>query len=349
MDKLGLKSINLRYLLGKTNLKRDLLYFDKLIFDENELKMSKMLSGPLGETLLGKNQFEETQSFQLAELDYLQDKNLLQSFDSNKLEKVAYQNELKTFTEYFDEHKKDRLLFSRNDVMNLGSIFQESTNILHGLEGNGNTIYKNYFFSELINATSDVDVIPIFDLFIPEKKSDLGKEYKILEVVLKKFPVIDDSVSWDQLIEFKNDTDSKRKFLALRNWMIDISKGSFDTKEISEKFDYLYLEYEAHLKRHKLKTNSGVIKTFAITTSEILEDLIRIKWSKAVKAGFEIFEESTKLTEIESNAPGKEVGYVYDMEQKLGVKQLTPTTNGSLYLKNEVINPPLDSLSRFYR
>lgn len=320
MEKLGLKSINLKYLLGKTNLKRDLLYFDKLIFDENELKMSKMIAGPLGETLLGKNQFEETQRFQLAELDYLQGKNLLQSFDSNKLEKIAYQRELKTFTEYFDEHKKERLLFSHNDVMNLGSIFQESTNILHGIEGNGNTIYKNYFLSELINATSEVDVIPIFDLFIPEKKSDLGKEYKILEVVLKKFPIIDDSVSWEQLIDFKNDSDSKRKFFALRNWMIDISKGNLNSKEISEKFDYLLSEYEAHIKSHNLKTNSGLIKTFSITTAEIIEDLLTFKWSKVVKTGFEIFEESSKLTEIESNAPGKEVGYVYDIIQRLGKK-----------------------------
>jgi hypothetical protein len=320
MQRLGLKSINLKYLLGKTNLKRDLLYFDKLIFDENELKMSKLVVGSLGEIILGKNQFEETQKFQLTELDYLQDKNLLQSFDSNKLEKVAYQRELKTFTEYFDEHKKEKLLLSHNDVMNLGSIMQESTNILHGQVGNGNTIYKNYFFSELINAISEVDVIPIFDMFIPEKKSDLGKEYKILEVVLKKFPVIDDSVSWEQLIDFKNDTDSKRKFLALRNWMIDISKGNFDSREISEKFDHLYSVYESHIKKHKLKTNSGVFKTFSIASSEILEDLIRFKWSKAVKAGFEIFEKSSKLTEIESNAPGKEVGYIYDLGQKLRKK-----------------------------
>lgn len=320
MQRLGLKSINLKYILGKTNLKRDLLYFDKLIFDENELKLSKLIAGPLGETLLGASQFEEIQKFQLTELDFLQDKNLLQSFDSNKLEKIAYKREVKTFTEYFDEHKKSKLFFSHNDVMNLGSIFQESTNILNGQEGNGNTIYKNYFFSELINATSEVDVIPIFDLFIPEKKSELGKEYKILEVVLKKFPVIDDSVSWEQLIDFKNDSDSKRKFLALRNWMIDISKGNFNSREVSEKFDHLYSEYESHIKKHKLKTNAGFIKTFSITTSEILEDLVRFKWSKTVKAGFEVFEKSSKLTEIESNAPGKEIGYVYDLGQKLGKK-----------------------------
>lgn len=318
MQRLGLKSINLNYLLGRTNLKRDLLYFDKLIFDSNELKMSGWIAKTLGQTLLGENEFKEINKFQLSELDYLQEQNLLQSFDSNDLEKIAYKRKLKPFTDYFDEHKTEGILFSHNDVMNLGSIFQESTNILNGVNENGNTIYKNYFFSELINATSEVETTPIFDLFIPEKKSQLGKEYKILEVVLKKFPLIDESVSWEKLIEYKSDEDSKRKFLALRNWMIDISKGNYTEKEVSEKFDYLYAEYASHIKKHNLKTNSGILKTFAITSSEIIEDLIRLKWSKAVKAGFEIFEKTSKLTEIESNAPGKEVGYIYDIKQKLG-------------------------------
>lgn len=319
MQRLGLKSINLRYLLGKTNLKRDLLYFDKLIFDSNELKMSNLFAEPIGKTILGENQFKDVIKFQQTELEYLQQEGLLQSFDSNKLKEIAYNQKLKVFIDYFNENKGTSF-FSHNDVLNLGSVFQETSNLLLGKTENGNTIFKNYLFSELINATSEIDTIPIFDIFIPEKKSDLGKEYKILEVVLNKFPIIDDSVSWEQLIDYKKDPESKRKFLALRNWMIEMSKGGYDPKEISEKFDYLYADYQSYLNRKKIKTNMGTIKSFSITTSEILEDFIRLKWSKAVKAGFDIFETSSKLTEVESNAPGKEVGYVYDLNQKFRKK-----------------------------
>jgi len=197
---------------------------------------------------------------------------------------------------------------------------EETARLFNWEEGNSNTIFRSYFFSELLNTISNQDSTPILDSFIPEKRTEIGKEYEVLEVVLKKFPAINDSVSWEQLIDFKSDSDSKRKFLALRNWMIEISKGNYTSMEIGEKLDYLYAEYESHLKRHNLKTNFGVIKTFAITSSEKLEDLVRIKRSKAIKTGFELFEKKSRLTSIESNAPGKEIGYFYDVEQRFKKK-----------------------------
>lgn len=317
MNKIGLKSIKLKYLLGKTNLKRDLLYFDKLVFDENELKMSKSLVGPLGETLFGETNFKEIYKFQLAELDYLLDENLIFSFNSDDLRKIVYQNELKPFKEYYDSKKDNKLLLNTDDILNLGSIMQETDNIIQGKSDNSTTIFKTHFYSEILNATTQFETVPILENFVPEQNSDLGKNYKILEIILNKFPLIDETVSWEKLIDYKKDPDSKRKFLALRNWMIDISKGEYNPSEINEKFDYLFSEYDTHIKKHKIKTNYGLIKTFSISTAEILENLATLKWSKAIKTSFEIFEKNTRLTEIESNAPGKEIGYIYDISEKV--------------------------------
>ena len=114
--------------------------------------------------------------------------------------------------------------------------------------------------------------------------------------------------------------ETRRKFLALRNWMIDISKGNYSTRELSDKYDYLYSEYDTHLKRHRLKTNLGVIKSFVITSTEILENIAKLNFSNALKTGFEIFEKSSKLSEVKANAPGKEVGYIYDIEQNFNKK-----------------------------
>lgn len=315
MERLGLKSINLKYLIGRTNLKRDLLYFDKLIYDSNELDMANRLVGPIGKTLLGESEFKDILKFQLAELDYLMEQDLLQGYDANELEKEAYAQNIKDFTEYFDERKKNRLILSYNDIRSMASVMTETSNLLEGKSENGQTLYNNYFFSELVNATKGIKSTPIFDMFFPEKDSELGVKYNLLEVVLNKFPIIDDSVSWEELIYFKSDPDSKRKFSALRNWMIDMSKGGYSSVEASEKFNHLYAEYEHHLDKHKMKTNFGKVKTISITTSEILEDFLRIKWSKAVTTAFEIFERSSRLAEVETNAPGKEVGYVYDLNQ----------------------------------
>ncbi|RIV30322.1 hypothetical protein D2V08_14530 [Flagellimonas lutimaris] len=99
MQKIGLKSINLGYLIGETNLKKDLLYFDKLAFDENELDLSISLSSTVGNTLLGEEKFKETLNFQRAELDYLQEKGLVEGFNSDDLKKAAYERKLKPFTD----------------------------------------------------------------------------------------------------------------------------------------------------------------------------------------------------------------------------------------------------------
>jgi hypothetical protein len=317
MERVGLKSIGINYLLGLTNLKRELLYFDRLAFDKKELYWSNEFAEPVGKTFLKDFEIKETIKLRNNELEFLQDKNLIFSFDSNELEKITYKKKIKSFTDYFDEHKTHKILFSFNDVLNLSSIFSEISNLMQGTDQNRETIYKIYFASLLLNTIYEVESVPLVNKFIPEKEFNIGKEQKILEIVIDKFPIIDDSVSWDQILDFKNDEDSKRKFLALRNWMIDISKGNFSATELSEKIDYLYSQYVDHIARHKLKTNMGTIKSFAITTSEILEDLIRIKWSKAVRTTFELFERDSILADIEANAPGKEVAYICSLNEQL--------------------------------
>lgn len=313
MERQGLKSIGVKYLIGETNLKKDLLYFDKVIFDINELKFAEMFAKTVGEAKLG-SRFNEIYSFQKNELDYLQENNLLESFDSNKFKKIACEEESGEFKRYYDKNPGTGL-FSHNDMIHMGSVFDEVSQFSIGTPEK-TTIYKNYFFSILYNQVAKQEVVPILDNFISETQTDLGKDYKIMEVVLNKMPIISDTVSWQQIIDFKNDPDSKKKFLALRNWMIDISRGDYNSRELIEKYDYLRAEYDAHIKRHKIDTTFGIVKTFAITTAEILENIIKLNWSNAIKTGFEIFEKTSKLSEIEANAPGKEVGYIYKLESK---------------------------------
>lgn len=317
MDELGFKSVGIDYLLRKTNLKRDLLYFDKIIFDTTELKMANTLVAPIAKIIHGQESTEIIK-FQNAELDYLKEKDLLIEFDSKLLEKKAYERNLTDFTKFFEEHKKKKMLFSHNEVINMGSVFNELDNFITGQNKKPLSIYRTYFICALLNATTDLQSIPILDDFIPETKENQGKEYKIAEMVINKFPVIDDLVSWEQLSDFKQDPESKRKFMALRNWIIDISKGTLTAREVGEKLDFLLSEYTFHLDKHKIKTSFGALKSFTITTAEILENTLKLNWSKVAETFFEVFEHSSKLAEIESNLPGREVGYIYHIKDKLG-------------------------------
>ena len=211
MKRLGLKSITLKYLLGETNLKKDLLYFDKLIFDLNELKFAEMFVDMVGEQKLG-SEFKDIYHCQKAELDFLQENNLIEEFDSNKLQKIVCNQENSQFKEY-DDKNKGTSFFSHNDIIHLETVFNEVSH--HSLNiPDKPSIFKHYFFSVLFNEVNNTDAIPILDSFIPENRIGCGQEYKILEVVLNKIPTIDNSVSWEQIIDYKNDPRNKKKIFS---------------------------------------------------------------------------------------------------------------------------------------
>ncbi|HEX8425102.1 hypothetical protein [Hymenobacter sp.] len=317
MEKLGLRSIDIKYLIGRDNLKRDILYFDKILYDKVELQMSGYLVDSVGKVLLGEAEFKEVLKYQQTELDYLTEAGLLVPFDSNKLERIAREKNYADFIEQYDEHRKQKLLFSHSDVMQLGSAIQTIQLLLSG-QGllNGNSIYNNYFFSVLLNRIEDKPIIPVTNAFVPETDKANGQKYQVLELVLGKLPMIDDSVSWEQIIDFKADPDSKLKFARLQSWMIDLSRGNYDKAEASDKLEHLYQEYTAHMRKHKVKSTYGTLKSVLITGSEIIEDLAKLKWSKVVKTLFDIADSETQLMDAQNNAPGKEVAYIYHAAER---------------------------------
>src|SRR5215212_5826679 len=57
-------------------------------------------------------------------------------------------------------------------------------------------------------------------------------------IVLKTLPVPSAKTSWEQITEFRSDPDSRSKFLALRNWMNDLSRTDLSPAEVEQKLEY---------------------------------------------------------------------------------------------------------------
>jgi hypothetical protein len=137
-----------------------------------------------------------------------------------------------------------------------------------------------------------------------EPKSD------VLTIVLHALPEPDDSVPWEQILEFRNDPDSRSKFLALNNWMIDIAQANYTPLELSQKLEFLVNEYQQHLMLHKMKTNAGALETIFVASAEFLEDLAKFRWGKIAKGLFTVRHQRIALLEGELTSPGREVAYV---------------------------------------
>ena len=145
----------------------------------------------------------------------------------------------------------------------------------------------------------------------------------VLSITIKHLPIIDETVPWEQIIYFKSDPDSRSKFLALRNWIGEVSKNKLTPVETKQKLEYLLDQYQQHMKLHKMKTNAGVLQTFIIATAEVLGDLVSFKWGKAAEALFSLKNRKAALLEGELKAPGNEVAYIIKAQESFKDQDLT--------------------------
>lgn len=154
----------------------------------------------------------------------------------------------------------------------------------------------------------------------------------VYQAAIQNLPeIIENKVSWAQLIEFREDRDALRKYRALRLWLEDsVRVGTVEkAKElIAKKID----DYEWALKKHGLETTAGafsaVIDWKAIASLMGSAGIAGVVggpvWSaitgglfSVAKLSVWIVERMIKRSEIE-RSEGAEIAIIYDAKKKLG-------------------------------
>jgi hypothetical protein len=170
--------------------------------------------------------------------------------------------------------------------------------------------------STLLRSLENVDAYPILS-GLNSLEAPFVEKRDVIEITLKAIPVPQDSVAWEQIIEYRSDPDTRGKFLALRNWMSEVAREKLSSVEVEDKLEYLMYEYQSHIKLHKLKTNVGTLETIIVTGAEILENLVKFNWGKVAKQIFSLKHRQITLLEGEMSSPGKEVAYIIEAKDKL--------------------------------
>jgi hypothetical protein len=149
------------------------------------------------------------------------------------------------------------------------------------------------------------------------RRSETATEKKeIVRVVLKFIPTPAENVPWEQIFDFRADPDSKSKFLALRNWMTETARAKLSPNEIEEKLEYLVDQYQKHLSFHKIKYRKSNLETFIITSLELVEDIVKFRFSHSAKRLFSLKYQKIDLAEAELKAPGNEIAYITKVEDE---------------------------------
>jgi hypothetical protein len=161
-----------------------------------------------------------------------------------------------------------------------------------------------------------LDAYPIIS-DIPLAKQQPSNTSEIIEIVLNTLPVPDDNTPWEQIIDFRLDSQSMSKFMALKNWMNDVARMKLKPSEVAEKLEWLLEDYRQHMHTHKIKTRLATLKTIAIAeagfiTSGWLTGLGALPGVIGMIATplYTIKQRQVALMVEEQKAPGKEVAYI---------------------------------------
>jgi len=217
---------------------------------------------------------------------------------------------------YIETHTygHDDVLALSVEIHGLGYPISEQAHRIYtvSLQNNVSKLYGMY-----LSEYNNIETTPIMDsTYIKSVSVPNESKGDILNIVLNSISLPNDNTPLEDIVSFRNDEDARHKLLSLRLWMYDMKNEEYTTQYISEKLEYLIHEYEQHMKIQKLKFSSGTLESIIVSTATLVEDIVKLKFEKTAKKLFSIKHRKIHLLEADMNAPGREVAYISNINNK---------------------------------
>ena len=119
----------------------------------------------------------------------------------------------------------------------------------------------------MVNSAENVWFIDLLENFENPEKLDVIKF--TVDNISK---VIEDKLTWEQVLDFRHDKDSVKKLRKFKSWCTYDLKGK-TVNEVTEILNESYEEYCYVLKKHGIKTVVGSLTTLLTSTSTIISML----------------------------------------------------------------------------
>ncbi len=304
MQTIGIFTIDPWTLLDDSSMKKELLYFDHLkYFIRGKDTLEKFCNTlPRG---------KETFIKRMNEIEELERAGLITEYTIEEFDRdyETYKDET-TITQAWKRYDlANGFLESKNQAFEERFVdFLETFREVGQLEARTNAM--------ILNRKHKDEFVPLIRRSYKNFKEDeYFRKASVLSVIINQFPATTEELSADKLHELKNDNVASLKLSRLRNWAVEVTNSKLSEKEISQKLDYLLNEYKNQLDLHKIKYELGVIETFVTTSLEVLENIVKLNFSKAAKVLFDLKRKELTLLEEEEKLIGKEVAYLQLIEQ----------------------------------
>jgi hypothetical protein len=138
--------------------------------------------------------------------------------------------------------------------------------------------------------------------------------YDVLKIEVGALPVPVEHVPWQQIIEYRNDPDTKGSFLLIRDWMNEVARGVFTLSQVEETLEYLVNRVRRSLEAHAINSTTIGLVAYVVTNPEFLQTLAGAGPDWGTRALFSVEHLKLGLLEGESTSPGSAVAYLVEMD-----------------------------------
>jgi hypothetical protein len=309
MSKIGLKSLNFLEFMRPINFKKEILLFDSLWIDTDYLKLNYNMVEQVTRNA-GGHEFKVNFDNNLRNIEYLATLGLLNLVTT----KIEEKNDLLNS----DEIELYKLIQSHHADMKYVSSFK---NKVVNKKGTGKFVdlLLNYPDKKIrLNAIllsrqePEKNFIPILSSL---ESYNNGME-SIYRFILNKIPEPKDSVSWEQILDFKEDPDTMRKYYALINWLNEVANSDMTASQIADRFEYLYHEYCEQYRIHKVEFTMSTLENLFVLSVDAFTKLQLPGLGGVFSSFYKIKKETLSLLKAELSFTGKEVAYIHKLKNQ---------------------------------
>jgi len=163
-----------------------------------------------------------------------------------------------------------------------------------------------------------IDTVPLCTHPLPDRLEHdrTASLQDVTRIVVSSFPVPGDQTSFEDILAFKQEMPGK-------NWNPHRFINALATQqrteaEIRDDFEWSLNEYTNAMRLNRIKAAQSFVDLFVITPLEIIENLVKMNWSKIAKGALQVRKRQVDLLEAEMKAPGRECAYVFDSIERFG-------------------------------
>jgi hypothetical protein len=283
--------------------KKYILLFDKLLIEQKSFDIAMSLLS-IADKLGAKTQRENIRNNQ-QEIEYLLKKDILQFDKIGRKPSIVSEPTSEDFQFMEAEAFKMTEILEKFDPENISP-----KSISDFIDGTMNLYTSFARVLSIIVRTEGVDAYPLFS---EEPEYLIGNKTEVLKFVLSEVPEPSDSTSWEQILDFRSDPDSLRKYYALINWTNEVASNKMTRHELEEKYLALYHEYSEQFRIHKMKSNLTTLELIVTSGIDFITNGLGV--GNISTTLFSIFKKNMNLLESELKFSGKEIAYIYKTRQ----------------------------------